>query len=74
MFDTTPDISRHSLVSMVPWEIAKKYKPKAEQETQTVKYCPAKIAYETPELISSQGSYTTTRFLMTCRGTSEPTT
>ena len=29
VFDTAPDISKHPLVSMVPWEIAKKYKPKA---------------------------------------------
>ena len=29
VFDVTPDISKHPLVSMVPWEIAKKYKPKA---------------------------------------------
>ena len=55
VFDTTPDISRHPLVSMVPWEIAKKYKPKAEQERQTVIYSPAKKANETPELLQLVG-------------------
>ena len=29
VFDTALDISKHPLVSLVPWEIAKKYKPKA---------------------------------------------
>ena len=30
VLDTTPDISKHPLVCMVPWEIAKNYKPKAD--------------------------------------------
>ena len=55
VFDTTPDISRHPLVSMVPWKIAKKYKPKADQEHQTVRYSPAKKAQETPELLQLAG-------------------
>ena len=55
VFDTTQDISRHSLASMVPWEIAKKYKPKAEQERHRVKYFPAKKAHETPELLQLAG-------------------
>ena len=29
VFGTALDIIKHLLVSMVPWEIAKKYKPKA---------------------------------------------
>ena len=32
VFNTALDISKHPLVSMVPWEIAKKYKPKTGQE------------------------------------------
>ena len=32
VFSTALDISKHPLVSMVPWEIAKKYKPKTGQE------------------------------------------
>ena len=55
VFDGTPDISKHPLVSMVPWEIAKKYKPKAGQERQTVRYSPAKKAHETPELLQLAG-------------------
>ena len=55
VFDTTPNISRHPLFSMVPWEIAKKYKPKAEQERQTVRYSPAKKAQKTPELLKLAG-------------------
>jgi hypothetical protein len=30
VFEQTPDISRHPLVSFVPWEIAKHYKPKVK--------------------------------------------
>ena len=40
---------------MVPWEIAKKYKPKAGQERQTVRYSPAKKAHDTPELLQIAG-------------------
>ena len=40
---------------MVPWEIAKKYKPKAEQESMTVRYSPAKKAHKTPELLQLAG-------------------
>ena len=55
VFGTALDISKHPLVSMVPWEIAKKYKPKAGQERQTVRYYPAKKAHETPELLQLAG-------------------
>ena len=55
VFGTALDISKHPLVSMVPWEIAKKYKPKAGHERQTVRYSPAKKAHETPELLQLAG-------------------
>ena len=29
VFDMVPDISKYPIVYMVPWEIVKKYKPKA---------------------------------------------
>ena len=51
VFSTALDISKHPLVSMVPWEIAKKYNPKAVKERHTVRYSPAKKAHETPELL-----------------------
>ena len=29
MFENTPEINKNPLVGLVPWEIAKKYRPKA---------------------------------------------
>ena len=55
VFDTAPDISKHPLVSMVPWEIAKKYKTKVGQDRQTVMYSSAKKAHEMPELLQLAG-------------------
>ena len=31
VFEETPDITRRPLVSFVPWDIAKHYKPKVKQ-------------------------------------------
>ena len=55
VFEQTPDISRHPLVSFVPWDIAKHYKPKVKQGHQTVRYSPAQKAHETPELLQLAG-------------------
>ena len=71
VFDVTPDINKHPLVSMVSWEIAKKYKPKAGQERQTVRYSPAKKAHETPELLQLTGELQNHKTLGELQGISE---
>ena len=55
VFEETPDISRHPLVSFVTWEIAKHHTYKLKQGHQTVRYSPAKKPHETPELIQLAG-------------------
>ena len=63
VFEETPDISRRPLVSFVPWEIAKHYKPKVKQGHQTVRYSPAQKAHETPELLQLAGELQNHRVL-----------
>jgi len=55
VFEETPDISRHPLVSFVPWDIAKHHTPKLKQGHQTVRYSPAQKPHETPELLQLAG-------------------
>ena len=41
VFENTPEINKNPLVGLVPWEIAKKYRPKAGKAHKTVRYSPA---------------------------------
>ena len=41
MFENTPEINKNPLVGLVPWEIAKKYRPKVGKVHKTVRYSPA---------------------------------
>ena len=55
MFENTPGINRNPLVGLVPWEIAKKYRPKAGKVHRTIRYSPAQKPHETPELLQLAG-------------------
>ena len=41
VFENTPEIKKNPLVGHVPWEIAKKYRPKAGKVQKTIGYSPA---------------------------------
>ena len=55
MFEDTPEINKNPLVGHVPWEIAKKCRPKAGKVHQTIRYSPAQKPHETPELLQLAG-------------------
>ena len=55
MFENTPEINKNPLVGHVPWEIAKKCRPKAGKTHQTIRYSPAQKPHETPELLQLAG-------------------
>ena len=50
-FEVTPDINKNPLVCLVPWEIARNYRPKTRTTHQTIRYSTAQKPHETPELL-----------------------
>ena len=55
LFDTSPNIAKHPLIDLVPWQVAQHLMPQVKKGRQTVRYSPAQKADETPELLQLAG-------------------
>ena len=55
LFDTSPNIAKHPLIDLVPWQVAQHLMPQMKKGRQTVRYSPAQKGNETPELLQLAG-------------------
>ena len=52
LFDTTPIIAKHPLIDLVPWEIAKHFRPYTKKKgRQKIRYSPPQKDHNTPEML-----------------------
>ena len=76
LFDTSPNIAKHTLIDLVPWEVAQHLMHQMRKGRQTVRFFLAQKAHETPELLKLAGelSCTTTRSWRSSTNSLEPAT